>query len=117
MTVKEFYAAIGGNYDEAVRRFSGEALTVRFLGKFEGAVDFGSLEKSIADENWEAAFAAAHTLKGVSLNMAFARLSACLSELTDMLRTRPPADDPRPLLGRVMDEYRLVVSLIPEERL
>ena len=53
---------------------------------------FESLEKSLADNNIEEAFEAAHALKGVIGNLALAPIYNPLAEMTEMLRAKKPAD-------------------------
>ncbi len=86
MTEREFYDAIGGNYAEARDRLMQDALIRRFVRKFPDDPNFALLGAAVADGRWDEAFAAAHTLKGVALNLAFARLSHAATALTDALR-------------------------------
>lgn len=71
MTLKECYDALGGNYEDTVRRLYNEKLVEKFLFKFEEDPSFENLKKALEEENLEAAFRAAHTLKGVAQNMGF----------------------------------------------
>ena len=86
MTVKEFYAAIGGNYNDALQRLMNDALVYRFLMKFPADKSFEQLKTALDNQDVEAAFSAAHTLKGVTLNLAFDRLAKASVVLTDALR-------------------------------
>ena len=83
---KEFYEKIGGDYADAQSRLMRDSLIRKFVLKFPGDKNFDAMKEALADERWDDAFAFAHTLKGVSLNLAFARLSAALITLSDMLR-------------------------------
>lgn len=47
---------------------------------------FGQLETALADKDAETAFRAAHTLKGICLNLGFDNLFAPSQELTEKLR-------------------------------
>ena len=86
MTEKEFYDQIGGSYEEARARLMRDALIRRFVLKFRDDPGFGELQAAAAAQDWDAAFRAAHSLKGVALNLAFARLGGSVSALTDLLR-------------------------------
>lgn len=88
MNVKEFYDAIGGSYEAALSRLMRDSMIEKFVGKFPKDPSFAALRQAIGEEDWEAAFTAAHTLKGVSLNLAFQTLGEQASALTEMLR--PP---------------------------
>ena len=63
MTLKECYDALGGNYEDTVRRLYNEKLVEKFLFKFEEDPSFENLKKALEEEDLEAAFRAAHTLK------------------------------------------------------
>ena len=82
MTLKECYDALGGNYEDTVRRLYNEKLVEKFLFKFEEDPSFENLKKALEEENLEAAFRAAHTLKGVAQNMGFDNLAESSSVLT-----------------------------------
>ena len=56
MTLKEFYAGIDGNYDEALKRLMSEKFMLRFLGKFAEGGDFAAMMEAIRAEDWEAVF-------------------------------------------------------------
>ena len=86
MNIHEFYDAIGGNYNEAAERLMRDSLIQKFVLLFRNDPGFAALQTALEQEDWDAAFSAAHTLKGVSLNLAFARLSGKARELTDFLR-------------------------------
>lgn len=82
MTLKECYDALGGNYEDTVRRLYNEKLVEKFLFKFEEDPSFENLKKALEEENLEAAFRAAHTLKGVAQNMGFdksCRIKFCIN--------------------------------------
>ena len=83
---KEFYEKIGGDYSDALSRRMRDSLIRKFVLKFPDDKNFAALKEAVGDERWDDAFAYAHTLKGVSLNLAFARLSAELVTLNDLLR-------------------------------
>ena len=86
MTIEEFYAVIGGDYQEALTRLMKDSLIERFVLKFENDPSFKELSDFLAAQNTEEAFRAAHTLKGVCRNLAFAKLGDSASEITEMLR-------------------------------
>lgn len=86
MTLKELYAQIGGNYDEAVSRLRMERLIDRFIVRF---LDDHSCQELVAawgagDE--DAAFKAAHTAKGVCANLSLTTLQDLASQICEALR-------------------------------
>ena len=68
MTLQEFYARIGGNYETTIRRLPSEALVRKFVLKYPGDPSFNQLKDALAAQDWETAFRASHTLKGVAQN-------------------------------------------------
>ena len=102
---KEFYEKIGGDYSDAQSRLMRDSLVRKFVLKFPGDKNFAALKEAVGDERWDDAFAYAHTLKGVSLNLAFARLSAELVTLSDLLR---PQNREKLIAQSVRESFRTV---------
>lgn len=93
MTLQELYAVVGGDFDDVERRLRGEERVRRFVDMFAGDESFSQLQDAVACQNWQAAFAAAHTLKGVALNMGFNNLAISASVLVEQLREgKDPTD-------------------------
>jgi HPt (histidine-containing phosphotransfer) domain-containing protein len=88
MTVQECYSAMGANYDEITRRLMNDERIRRFLLKFLDDPSFAALCSAMEEQKVEEAFRAAHTLKGVSKNMAMTRLGNSVEQLTEQLRGR-----------------------------
>lgn len=79
MTTAECYALIGADYTEVLRRMGNEDRVRRFLLKFAEEPSYGLLCRSVEAGDAKEAFRAAHSIKGVCLNLG---LTAC---------TGPPA--------------------------
>ena len=88
MTTKECYEKIGSNYDSVLSRFGNEALVKRFALKFLKDPSYQELKDALIRKDGETAFRAAHTLKGVCLNLGFDRLYESSAALTELLRGR-----------------------------
>ena len=86
MNLPEFYASIGGSPDDALRRFGGEALLVKYLHKLPGDQTFAALGAAMARSAPGEAFRAAHTLKGIALTLSLAPLIQASGQLTELLR-------------------------------
>lgn len=71
MTVRECYEELGSDFDKVLSRLVSEALVKKFALKFLDDPSFGQLETALADKDAETAFRAAHTLKGICLNLGF----------------------------------------------
>ena len=91
MTIKECYEKVGSDYDGVLKRLGSEALVKRFAVKFLNDPSFQELTDGLAAQDGEKAFRAAHTLKGVCLNLAFTDLYQVSAEITEDLRGRETA--------------------------
>ena len=111
MELRELYENIGGDYDEVMMRFMKEERVNRFIPMFLKDGSFAELQKAVAEQDWNTAFRAAHTLKGVAGNMSFERLRAVDSDLTEAIRGGVPLQDIT-LYEKVCAEYEAEVALI-----
>ena len=93
MTLQEFYTRIGGNYDDTLRRIPSEALVRKFVLKYPNDPSFGQLKDALAAQDWETAFRASHTLKGVAQNLGMNRLYKTAATLCDAVRGPKPLED------------------------
>ena len=86
MTLQECYAAMGGNYDEVLGRLRSDRLIQKFVLKFVDDGSYQLLLDSMSSQNYEEAFRAAHTIKGVCQNLSIDKLQASSSRLCESLR-------------------------------
>ena len=93
MTLQEFYTRIGGNYDDTLRRIPSEAIVRKFVLKYPNDPSFGQLKDALAAQDWETAFRASHTLKGVAQNLGMDRLYKTAATLCDAVRGPKPLED------------------------
>ena len=113
MTLKECYAALGGDYDEAMGRLRSERLVQKFVLKFPNDGSYQLLCDSLAAGAREEAFRAAHTIKGVCANLAFSDLLRSSEALTEALRDgKPPQPGEEALIQRVNEDYQRVIQAI-----
>jgi HPt (histidine-containing phosphotransfer) domain-containing protein len=117
MTLKEFYEGIDVDVSVPLHRFANsESMLRKFLHKVTDDPTYISLKKFIGERNWSEAFRAAHTLKGVCLNMELDPLTEASQALTEYLRSyetvTPQADKADDLFADVTREYDRVISLI-----
>lgn len=113
MTLQECYAALGGDYDEVVSRLRSERLIQKFVLKFLDDGSFDLLTASVASQNREDAFRAAHTIKGMCQNLSFTALGESSHDLTEALRNSYGADVPA-LFDRVKADYDRTAGAIRE---
>ena len=111
MTIQECYAALGGDYEEVLGRLYSEALVKKFVGKFLADQSFQLLKSSLEEKNYDEAFRAAHTLKGVTQNLSFTRLYESSHAMTEALRTKN-YDQAAQLLAKVEADYDQTVAAI-----
>ena len=103
MTVQELYENLGGNYNEALSRMMKDTLVGKFAGMF------------VNDEaDAHKAFEAAHTLKGVSANLAFSVLFEKASAVTEALRGADTIDGAVDLMPALTEEYNKTITAINE---
>ena len=124
MTVKECYEQMGSDYEGVLGRLGSEAIVKRFALKFLQDPSFAQLKlkflqdpsfaqlkESLAKNDGEEAFRAAHTLKGVCLNLGFDELFEVSAELTEKLRGRKTAGSEE-LFQKVSQKYQKTVTAI-----
>lgn len=108
MTIEECYASFGGDYQNVLSRFRDDARIRRFALLFLKDSSKQELCISMEQGNVEAAFRAAHTLKGVCQNLGFSRLGAVSSEMTEFLRAGR-LEEAEKFLMQLQEEYDNVV--------
>ena len=111
MTVKECYEQMGSDYEGVLGRLGSEAIVKRFALKFLQDPSFAQLKESLTKNDGEEAFRAAHTLKGVCLNLGFDELFEVSAELTEKLRERETAGSEE-LFQKVSQKYQKTVTAI-----
>lgn len=83
MTLKEFYAAVGGDYDATLNRIPKESMVLRFVKKYADDKTYAQLTEAVKAQDWETAFRVSHTLKGVAQNLGFDGLYRAAFALTE----------------------------------
>lgn len=111
MTLEECYAAMGGNYADAIGRLRSERMVQKFVLKFPNDESYDLLCRSWASKDYQEAFRAAHTIKGICQNLSITRLGDAAARLTEALRSgwSPEADA---LVEEVKRDYLGTVGVI-----
>ena len=104
MTLQEFYDAIGGDYKGVMSRLMKEERVVKYVRKFLNDASFETLNAKLDEGDYEEAFRAAHTLKGVTQNLSFTKLYQSSHEMTEALRNKETGRAEE-LLARVELDY------------
>ncbi len=111
MTIRECYTALDADFDGTLKRLFSEKLIRKFAFKFLDDPSFENLDKALQEKNYEEAFRAAHTLKGVAANVGLTKLQEVSSKMTEMLRGgKAPADEA--YIENVRAEYKRSVEIL-----
>ena len=111
MSLKECYTSLGGDYEDVLGRLRSEKLVQKFVLKFLNDGSYDLLCKSVEAENYEEAFRAAHTIKGVCQNLSFTKLYDSSHQLTEALRSGWSAEAEK-LVLQVKADYEQTVAAI-----
>ena len=111
MTIKECYEVIGSNYQEVSERIGSDKIFDKFVNKFPSDKSFEELKEGLQEKDGKKAFRAAHTLKGICLNLGFDKLYEVSSELTEKLRGGETAGSEN-LFTAVAEQYEIVTGAI-----
>ena len=112
MTDRKFYASIGSDYDDTVRRMGGEENVHKFLKMFKDDPSFERLVKALSENDADGSFRAAHTMKGVTINLGFTKLYNASAELTETLRNASSTVGTEKMFERVKTEYSTVMDYL-----
>lgn len=117
MTLQECYTAMGADYESAINYLRSDKLLQKYVLKFLDDKSFQLLSGSIKDKNYEEAFRASHTIKGVSQNLCFSALIESSKVLTEYLRNGcEDGDTAAALFQNVKSDYEKAVSAIGKFR-
>ena len=111
MTLQECYVKIGGDYNDILHRFMNENMVRKFVLKFPQDNNMALFKESWAKKDYETAFRAMHTLKGVAVNLGFTALYNVSSALTEKLRSQE-YDNLDGLIADVKKQYDIVIEAI-----
>lgn len=105
MKLDKFYEAVGGNHAEVQSRLINDRLILKFLLKFPEDPSYGVLCVSMDHGDFDEAFRAVHTLKGVCLNLGLSKLADSAIAMTELLRTESGCAN-QAELGRLMNQIK-----------
>ena len=111
MTIKECYEAMGADYQNVLNRFPNETFIKKFVLKFLDDTSYANLKEALAAGNVEEAFRAAHTLKGVCLNLGFDNLYKASSAITELFRAGE-LEGVKEAFEEVEKQYNITVNAI-----
>ncbi len=100
------------NYDAGMNRFMGkEALFERFLLKFPSDPSYDALVKAVESGDCGEAFSQAHTLKGVTANLALDGLFKVADQATEAFRAGD-FEAGKAFLPQITDRYNDVIAFL-----
>lgn len=112
MDLKTCYEQMGGDYEDVMGRLRQEERVARFLRLFPEDENYALLTKALGESDWPVAFRAVHTIKGVALTLGLTALANSSAELTEVLRSGAPTQDPLPLYQVLKEDYDKAVTAI-----
>lgn len=86
MDVRALYEAIGVNYDDVVRLLRKEERIKLYLVQTMEDPAFADLDGAMARRDYDAAFRAAHTIKGMGMNLMLQPMTEAAIDLVECLR-------------------------------
>ncbi len=104
MTIQQCYDILGGDYSDILNRFRNEDRVKRFALMFLQDNSYVQLTDSLAAGDYETAFRASHTIKGLGQNLSFTALHTAADQLTEALRGGQ-TEGLEPLVQAVNDAY------------
>ena len=111
MTIDEL-KAYGANITEGLQRcMNNESFYFRLVKMIPGDPNFQKLNDAMEDGDLDAAFAAAHALKGTLGNLALTPIYQPVTELTEILRNADGQADPGNLPERIMESFAALKAL------
>lgn len=110
MTLTALYRAVGGDISEVLERLEDSETIALFVLGFEDDPSYAALLQNLKASDQNAAFRAAHTLKGISYSLGFKRLGDYAAILCENLREGISPTEIS--LRRLTSEYRRVIGAI-----
>ena len=111
MDLKECFDTFGGNYNEVMGRLLTEERVKKFLLMFLKDTSFNDLEAAMKNKDYDTAFRAAHTLKGICANLGIEKLGNAASEITEALRAKD-TDTACNLFAQVEESYTITIDAL-----
>jgi len=112
---KSVFEAYGGDYDVTMSRFMGkETLYMKILGMMFQDENLKKLGTAIEENDLDAAFEAAHTLKGVAGNLGLTPFYDSVCRIVEPIRKREEREDYTQMYQEIQDEFSRVDELWKE---
>ena len=113
MTIEELYKTSGNDYNELLGRLFNAKLIEKLVKKYREDQNYKQLCEGVAEQDREKVFTAAHTIKGLALNLGFGQLAQAATELTEATRSSY-GDNVPALFDAVKKEQDKILALIDQ---
>ena len=113
MNVQQCYDAMHGDYAEVISRLRTDERVAKFLKRVPSDGNYEILCDAMKSGNANDALRAAHTIKGICLNLSLTALQKSSSALTEALRGKASIEaDIEPLFEALKSDYETTVEAI-----
>lgn len=112
MTIADFYGIIDADYNEVMGHLVKEDRVYKYLNRFVEENMYAIFDKAYSEGNYEEAFRATHSLKGMCLNLGFSKLESASSDVCEELRHGAPKIDISEMIEIMKIYYDEVVDNI-----
>ena len=113
MTIQECYAKMGADYDEVVTRLGTGKKLPDYARMFLADDNFNKLRAALAQGDVEAAFFAAHEVRGMCLNLGYDNQSPILGELIRALK-KNDIETARQKFRRATRQYNITCRILKQ---
>lgn len=105
----------GADVDSGLERcMDSEDFYLKLVGRFPQEKSFVKLDQALAENDLDAAFEAAHALKGVAANLSLTPIYEPICEITELLRSRTQMDY-HDKLEVIHEQREIIQKMISEE--
>ena len=114
MTVEQAYSVLGGDYNEVIRHLQSDDIIKSIVEMFIRSTTLNELMRAAESRDIQGVFDAAHSHRGVALNLSLTKLAESAGELTEALRggTDPGQARIDELVGNVKRDYDKTVMVL-----
>lgn len=115
MSLEAFYAVLGVDFNAVLRRLGARERINKFVRRVRDDKTIDALHEAMTRQNEGEAFRAAHTLKGIALNLDLLPLSKTSTDLTELLRGgEPDWEQAQAAYERLLGAYGAVMDAIDQ---
>ncbi len=109
---RKVFEEYGGDYDSVMERFmSNEKMYIKIFNMLFQDDNLQKLKSAIECSDFDKAFEAAHTLKGVAANLGLTPYYRTICSIVEPLRSREQRDDYPALYQNILTAYKKVELL------